>query len=104
LLYFCFFPNFPKYIAITSINVLLQLSSEDNPDLLPIIESTKLISNWVGYNMYHTRNKLIPLLFLPKDHTTYYHYEGSLTTPECLESVLWFVMTEKLEVSEAQVI
>lgn len=86
------------------INILLQLSNDDNPDLAPIIEATKLVSNWVGRNVVRIRTKLIPLLLLPKDHTTYYHYEGSLTTPGCQESVMWFVMTEKLKVSEAQVI
>ncbi|XP_018354214.1 PREDICTED: carbonic anhydrase 2-like isoform X1 [Trachymyrmex septentrionalis] len=90
-----------KY-GIAVVAVLFELSSDDNPDLSPIVDATKLVSNWVGHNMIHVRNKLIPLLFLPKDHTTYYNYEGSLTTPACQEDVLWFVMTEKLKVSETQ--
>ncbi|XP_012529632.1 carbonic anhydrase [Monomorium pharaonis] len=88
--------------GIAVVAVLFELSTGDNLDLLPIVEATKMVSNWVGRSMIHIRHKLIPLLFLPKDHTTYYHYEGSLTTPLCQESVLWFVMTEKLKVSEAQ--
>jgi len=63
-----------------------------------------MVSNWVGKSAIAIRSKLIPFLFLPKDHTTYYYYQGSLTTPGCQESVMWFVMTEKLTVSEAQVI
>jgi len=72
------------------------------PELVPIVNATKLVSNRTGYPI-DVDIKLIPLLYLPNDHTTYYHYKGSLTTPECQESVLWFVMTEKLKVSEAQV-
>lgn len=63
-----------------------------------------MVSRRMGRSISPIRNKLIPLLFLPKDHTTYYSYQGSLTTPGCDESVIWFVMTEKLFVSEAQVI
>jgi len=68
------------------------------------VEATKRVSNWVGKNAIAINSKLIPFLLLPKDHTTYYHYQGSLTTPGCQESVMWFIMTEKLAVSEAQVI
>lgn len=39
---------------------------------------------------------------LPKD-LTYYNYVGSLTTPPCSEGVNWMVMTNTLEVSDAQV-
>ncbi|XP_050463861.1 carbonic anhydrase 2-like isoform X1 [Cataglyphis hispanica] len=89
--------------GIVVVAVLFEFNNYDNPDLMPILESTKMVSNWVGKNMVPIRTKLIPLMFLPKDHTTYYHYEGSLTTPGCQESVMWFVMTEKLPISEAQV-
>lgn len=34
---------------------------------------------------------------------SYYRYEGSLTTPPCSETVDWFVLTDKLEVAEADI-
>lgn len=40
--------------------------------------------------------------FLPK-HTSYWHYEGSLTTPPCSETVNWFVMKEPVALSEDQI-
>ncbi|XP_014485861.1 PREDICTED: putative carbonic anhydrase 3 isoform X2 [Dinoponera quadriceps] len=89
--------------GIVVVAVLFELSNEDNQDLAAILKATELVSQWVGKNMVHIRKKLIPYLLLPKDHTTYYRYQGSLTTPGCQESVMWFIMTEKLTVSETQV-
>ncbi|CAG5075659.1 Similar to cah-3: Putative carbonic anhydrase 3 (Caenorhabditis elegans) [Cotesia congregata] len=58
--------------------------------------------------VHHDKNieiqrKVIPVHLLPNDRTTFYRYSGSLTTPGCQESVVWFVMTEKLTISESQV-
>ena len=39
---------------------------------------------------------------LPKG-SSYAHYQGSLTTPPCLEGVQWFVMTSPLTMSSGQV-
>jgi carbonic anhydrase len=39
---------------------------------------------------------------LPKSHTAY-RYEGSLTTPPCSEGVKWFVMTNPIALSQAQI-
>lgn len=37
--------------------------------------------------------------YLPKN-LDYYHYKGSLTTPPCSETVLWYVIKQPLEVPE----
>jgi carbonic anhydrase len=39
---------------------------------------------------------------LPADHS-YYSYRGSLTNPTCNEGVLWFVLKNPIEMSEAQI-
>ena len=39
---------------------------------------------------------------LPKDKS-YYHYEGSLTTPPCSEGVKWYVLKQALEASRDQI-
>jgi carbonic anhydrase len=40
--------------------------------------------------------------FLP-NNLTYYRYNGSLTTPPCAETVAWLLLTQPIEVAEADV-
>lgn len=37
------------------------------------------------------------------EHKSYYHFEGSLTTPPCTEGVQWYVLKEPTSVSKEQV-
>ncbi len=43
-----------------------------------------------------------PLDLLPADGS-YYHFQGSLTTPPCTEGAQWYVMQNPIEVSQSQV-
>lgn len=43
-----------------------------------------------------------PNAFLPPKRS-YYRYSGSLTTPPCAETVDWFVLTEPIQVAEADI-
>lgn len=36
------------------------------------------------------------------NNKTFYHYYGSLTTPNCAEGVNWSVLTTPIEISKAQ--
>ncbi|CAL1682744.1 unnamed protein product [Lasius platythorax] len=88
--------------GIVVVSVLFKLSRYDNPHLKPIVEATKKVSCKVGRRTA-IRGELIPSLLLPKNRKTVYYYIGSLTTPGCQENVGWFVLTEKLTVSQSQV-
>ncbi|XP_006619068.1 carbonic anhydrase 6-like isoform X2 [Apis dorsata] len=88
--------------GIAVVATLFELDSEDNMEIMPILKATELISNGIGKSTELNESKFIPSLFLPKDHTTYYHYDGSFTTPGCQETVMWYILTEKLSVSEQQ--
>ena len=46
--------------------------------------------------------KINAMDLLPADHG-YYSYRGSLTNPTCNEGVLWFVLKNPIEMSEAQI-
>ncbi|CAB3401018.1 unnamed protein product [Caenorhabditis bovis] len=43
-----------------------------------------------------------PVITLPSDTISFYRYEGSLTTPECEEVVIWTIMADPLLVSNEQ--
>ncbi len=46
--------------------------------------------------------KFNPLQLIPP-RQTYYHYQGSLTHPPCLEGVQWFVFNTPLQLSKEQI-
>jgi carbonic anhydrase len=47
--------------------------------------------------------KINPIDLLPSDHTSFYRYPGSLTTPPCSEVTTWIVMNNPIELSEDQI-
>ena len=49
----------------------------------------------------HERVTYVPFYELFPDDLSYYHYEGSLTTPPCSETVQWFVMKKCIRVPSA---
>ena len=55
----------------------------------------------VGSTVNITAFQLLDLL--PANISTFYRYNGSLTTPNCYESVTWTVFSDPIQVSSAQV-
>ncbi|XP_076287660.1 carbonic anhydrase 2 [Lasioglossum baleicum] len=93
--------------GIAVVSTLYKLSDSDNMDLAPIVKAAKLVSQWGGPGSSKPKpvplkSKMFPRQLLPKKNTTYYHYNGSLTTPECLETVMWYVLAGKRTISRQQ--
>ena len=78
--------NFPDGLAVFS--VLFTVSPVDNPALTPIVSKLPFVT------LPDTDVDLDPMTLtslLPGDLSAFYRYQGSLTTPECQESVTWTV-------------
>lgn len=88
--------------AVSVIGVLFHVSNQDNTHLDVVLETSTEIRDVAG-KQAALKGKLSPHNLLPKNRTSYFRYEGSLTTPTCAESVIWTVFTESLPVSLDQV-
>ncbi|KAI4487824.1 hypothetical protein M0802_011784 [Mischocyttarus mexicanus] len=88
--------------GLVVLTTLFEIGDENNEGLSPIISAAKVVSEWIGGSLVRISSKLLPDLLLPKNRKNYYTYEGSLTTPDCTEVVTWFIMNEKLTVSQNQ--
>lgn len=75
------------FIAAGAFNALLQPIWEQMPNQPGTVEAKAMIN---------------VAQLLPNDRQ-FYEYRGSLTTPPCSENVLWFVMTQPIELSAAQI-
>uniref|UniRef100_A0A6B2E880 Carbonic anhydrase n=1 Tax=Phlebotomus kandelakii TaxID=1109342 RepID=A0A6B2E880_9DIPT len=97
------FPTIQEALAnrdgVAVLGVLFHVSSQANPDLENILDSAnKTAKDTVGM-ADDLLLPLSPLDLLPRNRDSYFHYEGSLTTPGCGEAVLWTVFTQSLPIS-----
>lgn len=69
----------------------------ENNDLL-----TKYLSNFPNKKGVFNADETIMLSSLLPEDLSYYHYDGSLTTPPCSEIVDWYVLQEPLKASKEQ--
>merc|ERR1712080_296420 len=73
---------------------------EEHPEFAKLISSLKKIGK--KGETVEVETPLDPAKFLPKERC-FFTYEGSLTTPPLLESVIWTVFKEPVEFSEEQI-
>jgi len=80
---------------------VFKISSDDNPDIQPIIERIgKIKKSPKGTRLKSSFN--LGSLIEPSMPGPYFSYEGSLTTPGCDEVVEWILYKKPLEISTAQ--
>ncbi|XP_047741741.1 carbonic anhydrase 9 [Hyalella azteca] len=87
--------------GLAVLGIFFKLSSIDNPAL------SRLLNTIPEINLNRNRTANVPNPYalsslLPDDLSSYYRYEGSLTTPVCNEVVVWTVFEQPLPVSKAQ--
>lgn len=69
-------------------------------------QSNPLLDNYLAFfpkqKGEYKVEKTIPLAALVPQNVSYYHYDGSLTTPPCSEIVDWYVLKKPIEASKQQ--
>lgn len=88
--------------GIAVLGVLFHISAEPNPTIEQILIASEAVKEHVGRNQSLTRPIELEDL-LPRDRSSYFRYEGSLTTPGCFETVVWTIWTDSLPISIEQV-
>ncbi|XP_035913451.1 carbonic anhydrase 1-like [Anopheles stephensi] len=88
--------------GVAVIGVLFHVSDQPNMHIDVILDAIADIRNEAGKETL-LKGKLSPHYLLPVNRTTFYRYEGSLTTPACAESVIWTVFANSVGVSLEQI-
>jgi carbonic anhydrase len=83
--------------------VIFQETNETNTQLQPILESVSHVTHVEGIP-FKTLQFVRLQDLLPDEMNYYYRYAGSLTTPQCDESVVWTVLVHLMPIGAQQVI
>jgi len=87
------------YDALAVLGIMFRIQEEDNPKLQ---EFTQMLTKVRKEKSSHDMVAFPPAKFLPRNTDMFYRYNGSLTTPSCLEVVVWTVFKEPVGISQAQ--
>lgn len=79
------------------IAVLIQRQQNDNPGLTPLVANVPAACTSVKADSYSGISDL-----LPRERNAFYFYAGSLTTPPCTQSVIFYVMRDPIGASDDQ--
>jgi len=90
--------NYADGLAV--IGVFAEISSVPHSGLSKLISSFSSVK-YAGTTVPVTQS-LKMKEFLPAYYRNYYRYDGSLTTPKCLEIVTWTVLKDTLKVTQDQ--
>ncbi|XP_072047929.1 carbonic anhydrase 14-like [Amphiura filiformis] len=74
---------------------------EENLALNPIINGINNVT-YKGQQLYFSDDQLRIKELLPANSDKFYRYEGSLTTPDCFESVVWTLFEQPITMSAEQ--
>ncbi|GFT53615.1 carbonic anhydrase 6 [Nephila pilipes] len=94
------FVHSSKDNAIAVVGVLFQAGTRNNAAFQPISNVLPCIP--FKDNSVDLQSNLILNQLLPSNPASYFHYDGSLTTPGCSENVSWFVLKAINQIGEQQ--
>lgn len=84
--------------GIAVLGILFHVSRHANDRLQNILNSVDDIADTVGAEAV-IKKPLHAGDLLPSRRSSYFRYEGSLTTPGCMEAVVWTVFTQSIALS-----
>lgn len=88
--------------GIAVLGILFHVDEDDNPIIDELLKNSGNVSENAGKTMiYEDEIKLED--YIPKHTSSYFRYDGSLTTPSCGEAVVWSVFEETIPISMQQV-
>ncbi|RZC42854.1 Carb anhydrase domain containing protein [Asbolus verrucosus] len=86
--------------GVAVFSVLFDLSPDNDKIFEPLVDVIEKINGQV--NVIQQMTFTIED-YLPRDTAGFYRYNGSLTTPDCTEGLIWTVFTNTLPISKSQV-
>ncbi|MBN3308353.1 CAH4 anhydrase, partial [Amia calva] len=89
--------------GIAVLGFFYQESPEENKNYTKLIDALDKITD-TGLNTTLQGLRLDELIPAPENLTKYYRYEGSLTTPDCSEAVVWTVFENPIPLSKEQIL
>lgn len=87
--------------SLAVLGTLFKVVEEDNPLFDPIISLLDEVEH-KGDKVEISKSSFDPVSLLPEDTSQYFRYDGSLTTPPCLENVIWTVFAQYQTIGRAQ--
>lgn len=100
------FPTINEALSVKNgvavLGILFHVSTLANEQLENVLSGVEAIVERISESV--TLARPFPAeAFLPMNTTSYFRYEGSLTTPTCAEAVTWTVFTQSLPISFDQI-
>ncbi|XP_072271720.1 carbonic anhydrase 15-like isoform X2 [Pyxicephalus adspersus] len=90
----------PQGLAV--LGILITVGEADNPSYSPLVSAMKNVSLEGDYVLLTPTFPLQSLLPAQDKLSSYYRYQGSLTTPDCSEAVIWTVFEHPVTISKTQ--
>lgn len=88
--------------GVAVLGVIFHVSDQVNPLLKNILDSAEAVKDEPGESN-DIKGPFSPIQLLPDNRSSYFRYEGSLTTPSCDEAVIWTVLDHTVPFAIAQI-